>query len=91
MTAAEAASTAFLLTLLEIKDNGGTDADVYETLTLFALECLAMIAGADPQFNSLLLGLGAYAKLRSVEGIRAAVSGQRPSPLSEFLSLSTMH
>ena len=86
MPLGEVATKAFLLALLQVKDDGGSDGDTYAMFALLALECLAVLEGQDPAgFAHLLNGLGVYAKMRSVECMHAARAGQRPSPLGTLL------
>jgi hypothetical protein len=92
MPLGEVATKAFLLALLQVKDDGGDDNAVYEAMALLCLETLAMLEGQDPAgFEHLLVGLGVYAKMRSVECMHAAITGQRPSPIDQFLRPSTAH
>jgi hypothetical protein len=97
MSPAEIATAAFGLAILRAHDDasGGVlagDAAVFEMLSLLALESLAMIAGRDPAgFESLLAGLGIYARARSVECMRAALAGQPPSPLGQVVTPPSVH
>jgi hypothetical protein len=97
MSPAQIATAAYSLAILQAHDDAAgdvaaRDAAVYEMLTLLCLESLAMLAGRDPAgFEYLLNGLGIYARARSVECIRAAMAGQRPSPLAAVVTPPSVH
>jgi hypothetical protein len=89
---AEIANAAFLLSVLQACDEGATDGDVHEMCALLALECLSMLHGRNPrEFGPLLDGLGAYAQMRSVERLHAALSKQPPTPLGEIFGVARVH
>jgi hypothetical protein len=80
MTADKIAQAALSLALLQAKDD---NADAYEMLALLALECLAFLAGRDPEsFHLVLGGLDLYARMRHVECLRSAQAGLPPPPLN---------
>ena len=89
MSPGEVATAAFGLAVLQVHDDAAGDvvagdAAAYEIMALLALESLAMLAGRDPAgFEHLLNGLGIHARMRSVECMRAALAGQRPTPLGK--------
>ena len=97
MSPAQIASAAFGLAILQAHDDAAGDARagdaaVYEMLSLLCLESLAMLAGRDPAgFEYLLNGLGIYARMRSVECMHAAMTGQRPSPLGQVVTPPSVH
>ena len=97
MSLGEVATAAFGLAVLQVHDDAAGDvaagdAAAYEMMALLALECLAMLAGRDPAgFEYLVNGLKIYARARSVECMRAAMAGQRPSPLQHVVVPLNVH
>ena len=89
MSAAEIATAAYGLSLIQAKDDG---ADVYEALALLTLESLATLVGRDPAgFDALLNGLGVYARMRSAELMAAFLAGQPASPLDSQFKAQQIH
>jgi hypothetical protein len=97
MSPAQIATAAYSLAILQAHDDiagdvAAVDAAIYETLSLLALECLAMLCGRDPNgFGYLLNGLGIYADMRRAECWAAARVGQPPSPLGQVVTPVNVH